>query len=333
MSRQTLDSAPDIHTGFPKESAGSRPAALLSLLSRLKLPVDGLSVSIVSFAKFFSLPLNPALLAKIRRQAVSGPSGPGTSLSGGRTAGNTDPAIREARSLACIAALDKGVELNPESLERYARVIAGWRFSPEAPGADERSGGEARGNAENRPKPGDDRFPANPETGQGSGGEGEEGPEGGGNRGGDPETLRNLAREAEAREPLIGLLNRLPGKDGKRWLVIPIPLEDAGVRLYATLRLLLSPRAGLPAGSSGDVEQMSLEINGGRRRWLFRYRPGSILRAALWPETEEGERAGLEQELAGSLGLPPGQIKITGWDPVFAPDCRNNDLFSVREEV
>jgi hypothetical protein len=77
---------------------------------------------------------------------------------------------------------------------------------------------------------------------------------------------------------------------------------------------------------------MSLEINGERRRWFFSYRPGSILQAALWPEPGERERAGLEQELAVSLGLSPGQVKITGQVPLFAPDCRN-DLFSLREEV
>jgi hypothetical protein len=132
----------------------------------------------------------------------------------------------------------------------------------------------------------------------------------------------------EAGEPLLELLNSIPGKDGKRWLVIPIPLEDGGLRLRVTLRLLLGPVTGTP----GEVEQMTLEINGDRRRWLFSYRPGAVLQAALWPETGEGERAGLERELAECLGLSPGQVKISGWNPVFAPDCRN-DLFSLREEV
>jgi hypothetical protein len=246
-------------------------------------------------------------------------------MSGAHSSENTDPAIREARALACIAALDKGVELSAEDLDRYARLISGRRLFPEVPGADEGKGGENQGNA----GAGNDEFPAEPETGQDSGGEGGGASEDGKNRSGNPETLRNLARKAEAGEPLLELLNRIPGKNEKRWLVIPIPIEDGGVRLWVTLRLLLAPGTGM----SGDVEQMSLEINGGRRRWLFSYRPGSILRAALWPETGEGERANLERELAGCLGLPPGQIKISGWDPVFAPDCRNDDLFSVEEEV
>jgi hypothetical protein len=282
--------------------------------------VDGLSASIVSFAKFFSLPLKPALLANIRRQSVSGSSGSGTP----HTGKDPGPVSREALSFACTAALGKGVELGAESLVRYARTISGQELPPKPAGQD----GGAGENPENGRGPADNKSPAEGGTGQGSGGEGRGSPGGDRSRSGNPEALRKLALEAEAGEPLLGLLNRLPGRDGKRWLVIPIPLGDDKIRLRAILRLLLSPSAGTP----GDVEQMSLEINGDRRRWLFNCRPGSILQAALWPEPGEKERAGLEQELAASLGLSPGQVKISGWDPLFAPDCRN-DLFSLREEV
>jgi hypothetical protein len=320
--RGSAGSSPDIQSGFPKGNSGARiPAVLSSLLSQLKLPLDGLSVSIVSFAQFFSLPLNPALLAKVRRQTVS------ATPPGGRSGENADPAIREARSLACIAALGKGAELSAESLDRYARLISGRPVSPEPPGGKDGDGGEDQGNT--GPGFGNDGSPGNPETGKGSGGEGEGNPKDGRNRSGNPETLRDIARKAEADEPLLELLNRMPGKDGKRWLAIPLPIDDGGVRLQATLRLLLAPSAGTP----GEVEQMALEIQGERRRWLFSYRPGAALQAALWPETGEKERAGLERELAACLGLPPGQVKVTGWNPVFAPDCRNDRLFSIREEV
>jgi hypothetical protein len=331
--RPAGDSAPDIHSDSPKGSPDGRiPVALSSLLSQLKLPLDGLSASIVSFAQFFSLPLNPALLTKIRRQTVSGASGPGI-LPGGRSGENADPAIREARSLACIAALGKGVELSAESLDRYARMISGWPVSPEpadAGGGSDR--GENLGNTGAGPGFGNDGSPGNPETGKGSGGEGEGNPKDGRNRSGNPETLRDIARKAEAGEPLLEFLNRMPGKDGKRWLVIPLPMDGGGARLQATLRLLLAPYTGVPAGTPGEVEQMTLEIHGEKRRWLFSYRPGEILQAALWPEIGEGERASLEQELAACLGLSPRQVKIAGWTPVFAPDCRS-DLFSVMEEV
>jgi hypothetical protein len=310
------DPVPD---GLPKGSGGFSPSlspSLLSLLSRLKLPPDGFSAAIVSFAKFFSLPLNPALLSGVRRQGFSG--------------GNSDPAFREARALACLAALDKGVELSGESLDRYARLISG-SSSPE-PAEPGRDAGEDRGEAG-----GSGNFQAGTGSGQGSAGGSSGGSgQGGGNRGRNQsgsQDLRKLAREAEAKEPLLDFLNRIPGRNGKRWLVIPIPLEDGEARLV-TLRLLLSPSSGIsgaPAGSPGEVEQMALEINGAGRRWFFNFRPGSVLRAALWPEPGERERAALERELAAALGLAPGQVQVGG-PPVFAPDCRN-DLFSLREEV
>jgi hypothetical protein len=209
-------------------------------------------------------------------------------------------------------------------------MISGRPLFPEPHDADGKGvdRGENQGNTGSGPAPGNDGSPADPETGQGSGGKDEGNPGGGRNQSGGPEALRNLARKAEAGEPLLELLNCMPGKDGKRWLVFPFPVEDGGARLQVTLRFLLSPSAGTP----GDVEQMTLDIHGERRRWLFICRPGAVLQAALWPETGEGERACLERELAGCLGLPPGRIKITGWNPILAPDCRN-DLFSLGEEV
>ncbi|MCL2265783.1 MAG: hypothetical protein FWC22_07050, partial [Treponema sp.] len=50
-------------------SAGIRSA--VSLAAASGLPPDKLSASIVTFAKFFSLPLKPQVLADIRRQALS----------------------------------------------------------------------------------------------------------------------------------------------------------------------------------------------------------------------------------------------------------------------
>jgi hypothetical protein len=335
-ARPVPGSAPGVHSASLKEGPGARiPAALSSLFSQLKLPPDGLSVSIVSFAQFFSLPLKASLLARIRRQAVSGPSGSGAPLPGGGSDEKAVPAIREARSLACIAALDKGLELSAESLERYARMVSGQPLPPEHSGSEggDKGAGGNQGNA--GADPGNDRLPADSGNGRGSAGEGEKDgrdPGKGKDEGGGAEALRSLAGKLEEGEPLLGLLNRLPGKNGKRWLAIPLPMEEGGIRLQATLRILLSPRAGEAAGIPGEVEQMALEVNGARRRWLFSYRPGSLLQAALWPEPEAGERAALEKELAESLGFSAGELKISGLNPVFAPDCRN-DLSSVREEV
>jgi hypothetical protein len=72
------------------------------------LPADKLSAGIVSFARFFSLPLKPELMASIRRQSLS----PETPAPG-----------RETLSLAVAAAESKGVELRPKGLEWFASAI------------------------------------------------------------------------------------------------------------------------------------------------------------------------------------------------------------------
>jgi hypothetical protein len=235
---------------------------------------------------------------------------------------------REARSLAAIAAADKGLELSPESLDRYARIISGQPFFSEPVDPDGGNAGQGGGNPGSGGNPqGENRQGGNP--GDGKGKRDEPGING--------EALKKLALEEEAKDPLLGFLNHAPGKDGKRWLTFPFPVQNG---LYATLRILLSPGARIPGG----VEQMALEINGGSRRWLFTFSgeafsevPASpsrpILRVAVWSMGEE-ECAGLKGELAEHLGLAPELIEVFGGnEPVFAPDCQNNSLFSVSEEV
>jgi hypothetical protein len=86
----------------------------LSLLMKAAgLPADKLSASIISFARFFSLPLKPDLMASIRRQSLL----PETSAPG-----------RETLSLAAAAAESKGVELRPKGIEWFAEAIdPDWR--------------------------------------------------------------------------------------------------------------------------------------------------------------------------------------------------------------
>ena len=60
--RQTSVQSTAVKTTVVKQTAAS-------LASASGLPADKLSASIISFARFFSLPLKPNILAAIRRQA------------------------------------------------------------------------------------------------------------------------------------------------------------------------------------------------------------------------------------------------------------------------
>jgi hypothetical protein len=78
-------------------------------------PKDALSAAILAFARFFSLSISKPLMGNFRREA----------LASGKSSSAKGKAGPEAEALALLAALDKGVVLSPEALERYARVSNG----------------------------------------------------------------------------------------------------------------------------------------------------------------------------------------------------------------
>ncbi|MDR1024440.1 MAG: hypothetical protein LBL56_01840, partial [Treponema sp.] len=173
-----------------------------SLAAALKLPVGPWSASILSFAKFFSLPLDGDFLASIRQKVLKAEaqghtagrtpeSGPAGGL------GTENAELREALSLAALAASAKGVELSPEALAEYARALRGRRQEEDSsPGAESESGGDSG------PEPGTE--------GQGRGGN--HGAERGRKEAPDrvpKPALREKILAAQA--PLLRLLNRLPG--------------------------------------------------------------------------------------------------------------------------
>jgi hypothetical protein len=344
------------------DSAGSGPPGaaardIRSLLTSLKFPGGELSASILSFAKFFSLPLDGPSLGKVRRRALSGPD---------RRPGNASPPasgfqFREALALAALASAAKGLELNSEALAAYARALLHGQVPPEDrnAGTDDPAG-RATGKAGDSGKteappaegpveaagvdaPGDEGSGAGNFGGEegGSGGKGtpgeaggafgEKDTEGGEIRGDDPAAgIRELALAAQ--EPLLDILNRLPGKDGKRWIVLPFSLEGLDI----CLRVLL-------AGSRAEL--MGLDLRDGEGVWRFIFRPGDpssgeqktgqsfpwFLEICQSPASGDDRTGILERELPEFLGIPAGMLRIR-WAPVFA-DSRDWILPSINEEV
>ena len=147
-------------------------------------PKDTLSSTLLAFVRFFSLPVSPELLGALRRQSLA--------------AGKASP---EAKALALVSALDKGVVLSPEALERYA----GFLF-PDTPSGD--SGKRQK----KREKPQENDPPA--------------------------EKLQAIAEEEAKKDNLLDFMNQLPGKNGQYWLVFPFKVETDGIELNVVLRIL-----------------------------------------------------------------------------------------------
>jgi hypothetical protein len=276
-----------------------------ALVRSLNLPPDSLSAALVSFARHFSLPLDHALIARLRREALSLPKS------------------RESSALAAAAAAGKGVELTPEALERYTAAI-----DPDA------------------------RREQN-DAGSPGGGRGESGEDGTGNTFGQASGIPGMKELEKIRDnidedPLLSILNSIPGKDGDRWMVYPFQIAPGGKRLLVSVRV--------KAGNGKDAARLVVDVAGEERRWLFVVtRPACSRRGAeppeggdtgspaeppplletrvsLWPPPGRRERESLEREIREALGSAGGPVILRDSES-FLAEWSDEVLFSVNKEV
>jgi hypothetical protein len=287
--------------------AGEAP--LLELARTLSLPPDSLSAALLSFCRFFSLPLEKNLLLRFHRESLG--SG------GGKEPGR----LREARALGAAAAADKGVSLDPGALEEYARAITGDA------GLDAGGGfGTGTGDPEEETEHSGE-TPGNETDGNGTipAEETQDHDKKAGER------LYRKIRGIEAKKPLLRLLNSIPGKNGRRWVVFPFHFASGGVEIEVSVRILLYNQE-----PETVVDRLALDLAAGDRHWLFVLdKPGGAgSRADIYLQPPPGgfRRAGLEAELRELLGkwterltLHPGEFPLA--------DGRNGVLPSVNEEV
>jgi hypothetical protein len=203
----------------------------------------------------------------------------------------------EGAALAAAAAAAKGLGLTGEALAAYAAALdPGYRDPPE--GGRRQNGRDARD--------------APPEPGE----------------------IKKIAEEAEAVSPLLRIINRSPGKNRERWVVLPFSFESGGVETKVSLRILLTCRGGYRY----EAERLALDIKGESRRWLFvLHKPGEgPLRTDVYlspyPEGESPEA--LEREVREALGPIGGAVTVKppGETPFFA-DSRDDTLRSLNKEV
>jgi hypothetical protein len=326
----------------PEPAAGKTPSLLplsvTSLIDTLKLPPGRWSASILSFAKFFSLPLEGNVFNQIRQQVLEildRSANPVPGGSGEQTENTAE--FREALTLAALAARSKGVELSPEALVEYARALFRGREGDSAEG-DSAMDGEADSTAGDR-NPGEKPEGGNGVSGGTDAGTGDRPGENGGNDAAEKDRGAALReRILGAGGPLLDLLNKLPGKGGKRWIILPFSADGS---LECCLRILLVPRAG---SAVYRAERLGLDIRHREKAepaWSFILRldtaepagaQSPLLEVFCYPAQARTEA--LEQELAEILGFPPESVRVRGGQfPVFAEDSRDWTLFSVNKEV
>jgi len=234
-----------------KTSSSSSPPSIpraVSSLAASGLPNDKLSASIISFARFFSLPLKPQVLADIRRQALSPPL-PQPSQNAANTAAADAkgeqsavlktfadaksllaanslvaanslaaaksfaiPKGREALSLAAAAAESKGVELQSKALESYAEAVD----------PDSRRQNDSRQRRQRDREKNEQEEKELTKAGYIT-----------------SEFLKKTAFEYAQNDPLLDILNKLPGKNGQRWIVLPFDFSEGDRDYFVSMRILL----------------------------------------------------------------------------------------------
>jgi len=296
------------NTGFPAGKAASEPLSkktasakasavkspvtippasrsVSSLVKILGLPSDKLSASIVSFARFFSLPLKPQMLAEIRRQAFLPPQ---TDVKQ-PIEENQAVAVknREALSLAAAAAESKGVELRPDVLEAFAEAVDPDWEKRQNPNSQKRE----RRNKEKEPEDKNTLFKTEVISAS---------------------VLEKMALEAAEENPLLCALNRLPCKNGQRWIVLPFSFTRDGRDFRVSIRILLETRQAANRAILMALDLVELGETG--KNWLF------VLEAAdshaerllvfAKPELSPKVQASLKRGLSLILEIPAERVSV-----------------------
>jgi len=84
--------------------------------ANLGFPQDTLSLALLVFARYFSLPIKPALIGQLRREILNTGKTSSPETAEGKAA-------LDSETLATVIASDKGVILNREALSRYASFL------------------------------------------------------------------------------------------------------------------------------------------------------------------------------------------------------------------
>jgi len=290
----------------------SVPRSTSALIAAAGLPVDKLSASIISFARFFSLPLKPELMAAMRHQTVTHPSAAAENAPAQNAADSAAATkIREALSLAAAAAESKGVELHPKGLEAFAEAIdPEWQQRKDSDGRGRRNKHHHQPEEENAP---DKNGPAKIAAITAAG-------------------LKQMALESAEKNPLLAILNRLPGKNGRRWIVLPFSFDEGGKEFKVSLRILLEADQSPHHAACMAAACVAVDIAESERRWLFALEstnglPAKRLAVYLQPELPPAAHVPFARELSALLEIPLERISIRNHTEAFPCESgRADDL-------
>jgi hypothetical protein len=209
---------------------------------------------------------------------------------------------RQALSLAAAAAESKGVGLDSKGLEMYAEAVdPDWRRQRDSDGQKKKQ----------RDKNGDDDeaapLSANHVTGS---------------------VIEKAALESAEVNPLLYVMNKLPGKNGQQWIVLPfkIKIEEDGRDFHISIRILLEQGQGNQARNT--LRHMAVDIvetgdakNVPENRWLFNFEQENNKLGKLSVFIQQNipvkTCAKIKNELSRLLDIPSEKVIIKASPEVF----------------
>jgi hypothetical protein len=160
--------------------------------------------------------------------------------------------------------------------------------------------------------------------------------------------LRQFFEEfMEAEDGLLPCLNRIPFRDGRRWVVWPFKIPIGGVDLKVFIRILIRGEINSPAlpGITAAVpDRLIADVAGPRRRWRFIFdkvaldeKGGEGLRAEIgvYPPPGRLELEALQKEAEGAFAGLGAEIRVLDGGEEFLPEIffPAETLSSVDEEA
>lgn len=272
-----------------KPSSGIRSPA--SLASAAGLPLDRLSSSIILYARFFSLALKPDSLAAIRRQAFS--QGAPEPHQADKTSVSDVFKNLTALSLAAAAAECKGADLQPKGLDLFAQAVD--------PDWQRRQDSERRNNRRHNENQAEQKEEnAFLKTGSIS-----------------ASSLKEMAFESIEENTPLCILNRLPGKNSKHWIVIPLTFSKGNLQFNVSMRILVDAKKMQNRSCYMALDiVMSKEQPPEKDRQLFVMESVNEkpVRLSVYSERELPAKAQelLKSELSSLLGIPSEHIFLKG---------------------
>jgi hypothetical protein len=297
----------------PAPHSTAVPRSASALIAAAGLPVDKLSASIISFSRFFSLPLKPELMAAMRHQTLAHPSAAANAAAENAPDSILAAKSREALSLAVAAAESKGVELHPKGLEAFAEAIdPDWQKRQDPDGHGQR--GRQNNNRHQQEEENAPNITA--------------------------ASLKQMALESAEKNPLLAILNQLPGKNCRRWIVLPFSFDEGGREFKVSLRILLEADQSPNHTACMAAACVALDIAEAERHWLFALEsanglPAKRLAVYLQPELPPEAHAPFARELSELMQIPLERISIRNRAESFPCESGGADdlLRSVNEAV